>query len=112
MSNEVMNAKELAAYLGIADSTVYKKVEYREIPFTKVGNLLRFPKWIIDRWLAERAVRPEQSLFEEFERLHQRYHLKQFLRAKGLDPERMTDDQLVVELRQAIEELKATDDEA
>jgi excisionase family DNA binding protein len=109
MSNEVMNAKELAAYLSIAESTVYKKVEYRQIPFTKVGSLLRFPKWIIDRWLAERAVRPEQSLFDEFERLHQRYHLEQFLKSKGLDYKQMTEERLFVELRQAIEELKAQD---
>jgi len=70
MSKDVMNAAELATYLGIAESTVYKKVEYRQIPFTKVGSLLRFPKWIIDRWLSEKAVRPEQSLFDEFERTH------------------------------------------
>ena len=106
MSEQVMNAQELADYLGIAESTVYKHVEYRKIPFTKVGSLLRFPKWIIDRWLADQAVRPDQSLFEEFERLHQRYHLEQFLKAKGLDYERMTDEQLLDELRAAIEELK------
>ena len=47
MSTEIMNAEELANYLGIATSTVYKKVEYRQIPFTKIGTLLRFPKWII-----------------------------------------------------------------
>ena len=109
MPQEVMNTKELAAYLGIAESTVYKKVEYRQIPFTKVGSLLRFPKWIIDRWLAEKAVRPDDSLFEKFERLQQRYHLEQFLKSKGLDPEKMTEEQLVVELRQAIEELMSQD---
>jgi|APSaa5957512576_1039674.scaffolds.fasta_scaffold117374_2 excisionase family DNA binding protein len=111
MSEQVMNAEQLAEYLGIAESTVYKWVEYRKIPFTKIGTLLRFPKWIIDRWLAERAVRPEQSLFEEFERLHQRYHLERFLKAKGLDYERLTDEQLLEELRQAIVELKADEDE-
>ncbi len=109
MSKEIMKAKELADYLGLAESTVYKHVEYRQIPFTKIGSLLRFPKWIIDRWLAERAVRPEQSLFDEFERLHQRYHLQQFLKTKGLDYKQMTEEQLVTELRKAIEEIKAQD---
>jgi len=111
MANEVMNAEQLADYLGIAESTVYKWVEYRKIPFTKIGTLLRFPKWIIDRWLSERTVRPDQSLFEQFERLHQRYHLEQFLKAKGLDPERLTDEQLLAELRQAIAELQAAEED-
>ena len=110
MSKEIMKAEELAEYLGIATSTVYKKVEYRQIPFTKIGSLLRFPKWIIDRWLSEKAVRPERSLFDEFTRLNQRYHLEQFLKSKGLDVDRMTEVQLVAELTKAIEEIKAQDD--
>ena len=109
MAKEIMNAQELADYLGIAASTVYKKVEYRQIPFTKIGSLLRFPKWIIDRWLSEKAVRPVQSLFDEFSQLHQRYHLEQFLKAKGLDVDRLTEVQLVAELTQAIQEVKAQD---
>ena len=98
MSKEIMNAEEVAEYLGIAQSTAYKWVEYRQIPFTKIGTLLRFPKWIIDRWLSEKAVRPEQSLFDEFTKLHQRYHLELFLKAKGLDVDRMTEVQLLAEL--------------
>ena len=107
MTKEVMNAQELAEYLGLAESTVYKKVEYRQIPFTKVGTLLRFPKWIIDRWLTERTVQPDRSLYEEFERLHRRYHLEQLLKARGVDPKSLTEEQLLDELRQAIAELKA-----
>lgn len=108
MSKDVMDAGEVAEYLGVAKSTIYKWVEYRRIPYVKVGTLLRFPKWIIDRWLSEKTVRPEQSLLDEFTRLHQRYHLQQFLAAKGLDYEQMTEEQLTAELAAAIEELKAT----
>src|SRR3989304_1711029 len=66
---EVMDAHQVADYLGLAVSTVYKKVEYREIPFTKVGTLLSFPKWLIDRWLTERAVRPDETLSRKFVRM-------------------------------------------
>ncbi len=106
MPEQVMNAQELADYLGIAKATVYKWVELRQIPYTKIGTLLRFPKWIIDRWLAEKAVRPEPSLVEEFSRLHRRYHLQEFLKSKGLDFDQMTEQQLTDELTAAIEELK------
>ena len=111
MSQEVMDANELAEYLGIAISTVYKKVEYREIPFTKVGTLLRFPKWIIDEWLTKRAVQPKDSLFDQFARLAQRYHLREFLKAKGINVDRMDEEQLIEALRDAIEDLKEQDEE-
>ncbi len=111
VTKEIMKAHEIAEYLGIATSTVYKKVEYREIPYTKVGSLLRFPKWIIDQWMSEKAVKPDQSLFDEFTRLHQRYHLQEFLKSKGLDVDKMTEVQLLAELTKAIHELKAQADQ-
>lgn len=106
MTKEVMNAREVGEYLGIAESTVYKKVEYREIPFVKVGTLLRFPKWIIDQWLTERVTRPKSTLYDEFVRLSQRYHLERFLEARGLDVTGLAEQQLVAELQRAIAELK------
>ena len=109
-TREVMDAHQVADYLGLAVSTVYKKVEYREIPFTKVGTLLRFPKWLIDRWLTERAVRPDETLYRKFVRMQARYHLEQFLLSKGLDPSRMTEDQLFQELKAAIEELQKAEE--
>ena len=111
MSQQVMDANELAEYLGIAISTVYKKVEYREIPFTKVGTLLRFPKWIVDEWLTKRAVKPKDSLFDQFARLAGRYHLREFLKAKGINVDRMDEEQLIEALRDAIEDLREQDEE-
>ena len=49
---DVMTIQELAAYLKLAVETLYKKVQAHEIPFTKVGSLLRFTKSSIDQWLA------------------------------------------------------------
>ena len=107
MSKEVMDANEVAEYLGISPSTVYKKVEYREIPFAKVGSLLRFPKWLIDEWLTRRAVQPDDTLFEQFARLAQRYHLQEFLKTRGLSLEHTEQEQIVEELRAAVEDLKS-----
>ena len=106
MSKDVMDANEVAEYLGISPSTVYKKVEYREIPFTKVGSLLRFPKWLIDEWLTRTAVQPDQTLFEQFTRLAQRYHLREFLKVRGLSVEHTEPDQLVQQFQAAVEDLK------
>ena len=48
---EVMTVDELAAYLKIPKSTLYKLVREGEIPSQKVGRHLRFRKETIDRWL-------------------------------------------------------------
>ncbi len=109
MSEQVMDSNELAEYLSISPATVYKKVEHREIPFTKVGSLLRFPKWLIDEWLTKRAVQPDETLFEQFARLAQRYHLREFLKAKGLNVKRMDEEQLIDALRDAIADLREQD---
>lgn len=51
---EVMTVDELAAYLKIPKSTLYKLVREGQIPSQKVGRHLRFRKETIDRWLDQR----------------------------------------------------------
>ena len=52
--SEVMTVDELAAYLKIPKSTLYKLVREGQIPSQKVGRHLRFRKETIDRWLDQR----------------------------------------------------------
>ena len=106
MSEEVFTAEQVADYLQMSRSMVYKMVQTKEIPYAKLRTSLRFPKAMIDRWLRQRTVWPHQSLLEEFELLYERFHLKKFLRAKGIDYEGLSEDELVEQLRQAVEELK------
>jgi len=49
--SEVMTVDELAAYLKIPKSTLYKLVREGQIPSQKVGRHWRFRKETIDRWL-------------------------------------------------------------
>ena len=46
-----MDLKETAAYLRTKESHVRDLVFRKEIPFSKLGRLLRFHKPTIDRWL-------------------------------------------------------------
>ncbi len=50
---EVLTIGELAAYLKIPKSTLYKLVREGKIPAQKIGRHWRFPKWAIDHWLEE-----------------------------------------------------------
>ncbi len=101
-----MTIEELAAYLDIAESTLYKKVSTREIPFAKFGNTLRFTKTSIDTWLARNTTQPDDSLFVQFARLQNRYHFKLWLEGRGVDWRTLSDEQLSELARKAIADLR------
>ena len=51
---DVLTIEELAAYLRIPKSTLYKLVREGKDPCQKVGRHWRFHKESIDRWLNEK----------------------------------------------------------
>ena len=56
---DVLTIDELAVYLKISKSTLYKVVREGKIPSQKIGRHWRFRKGAIDRWLEEtRANEP------------------------------------------------------
>ena len=50
---KIMTAKEVARYLKVHELTIYKYAAQGKIPATRVGNVWRFNKEAIDRWLAQ-----------------------------------------------------------
>ena len=58
-TSDVLTIEELAAYLKIPKSTLYKLVRKGRIPSQKIGQHWRFRKGAIDHWLEEtRANEP------------------------------------------------------
>lgn len=53
MSDRWLSVEEIAEHLGIKKDTVYKWVKYRDMPFHKVGKLLKFQAKEIDQWVKE-----------------------------------------------------------
>ena len=51
----VMNIKEVADYLGVHTSTIYKYAQKGKIPAFKIGSDWRFTKKHIDKWIEERT---------------------------------------------------------
>jgi len=51
--NEVMNYKELSAYLKLSQGNLRQKVMNGKIPFFKIDGAVRFSKKKIDAWLEE-----------------------------------------------------------
>lgn len=50
---EILNVEEAADFLGIAKSSVYRKVSNREVPHFKKGSKLYFSKPDLIEWIGE-----------------------------------------------------------
>jgi putative molybdopterin biosynthesis protein len=55
MSDEMMNTKEVARYLGIHEKQVYALIKAKRIPSTRVTGKWIFPKPLIDEWIDQNA---------------------------------------------------------
>ena len=53
-SEKLLNAQEVAEYLGLGVSTIYEWASNNRIPCLHVGNRLRFDRSDILRWLEAR----------------------------------------------------------
>lgn len=60
-TDDVLTIDELAAYLKIPTSTIYKLVREGKIPSQKVGRHWRFRKASINRWLDETEANHPKS---------------------------------------------------
>lgn len=50
VEDEIMDVVGVSDYLKVKTSWVYKKVQYKEIPFTHMGKYPRFRRSEIDAW--------------------------------------------------------------
>jgi excisionase family DNA binding protein len=57
----VMTLKEVAEYLHIHQSTLYKLIRLSEIPSFKIGSEHRFRRNEIEEWIAEKQLPQERS---------------------------------------------------
>src|SRR4030043_694635 len=55
MSEEMMNTKEVAGYLGIHEKQVYALIKAGRIPSTRITGKWIFPKRLIDEWIESNA---------------------------------------------------------
>ncbi|MEW5748979.1 MAG: helix-turn-helix domain-containing protein [Candidatus Thermoplasmatota archaeon] len=101
-----MTIDQVATYLSLAVHTLYKKVQSHEIPFTKVGNLLRFTKTSIDEWLARNTRAPDEEIYDRFARMQNRYHFQKWLEGRGVNWRDLTDKQLADVAAKALADLR------
>ena len=55
-TQRLLAAPEIAEYLGVPVSTIYKWTHEGFIPHVKIGRLVRFRNADVERWVEKRAV--------------------------------------------------------
>jgi excisionase family DNA binding protein len=59
--NTVMTLEEVALYLQVHPSTIYRLLRRHELPAFKLGSDWRFKQDSIDRWISEREDAIERA---------------------------------------------------
>ena len=57
----IMTTGEVAKYLRVSRSTIYRLVKQGKIPVSRISKHLRFRKDVIDRWLSEKEANSHAS---------------------------------------------------
>lgn len=60
-THKVMNIKEVADYLGVHTSTIYKHAQRGTIPAFKIGSDWRFSQKHINQWIDEKMSNGKKS---------------------------------------------------
>ena len=55
MSERILTVREVAVYLRVHQSTIYRLLKKRELPAFKIGSDWRFDREVIDKWIVERG---------------------------------------------------------
>jgi len=58
---DVMDIKTLAHYLGLGRSKIYGLIRQKKIPASRIGRQYRFSKELVDAWLKERLIIPQET---------------------------------------------------
>jgi len=57
MEKRFVGIEEMAEYLGLKKGTLYAWIFRREIPYLKIGRLVKFDIMEIEKWLKEKRVK-------------------------------------------------------
>ncbi len=52
----LLNSRDTGAYLGVSKRTVRRLIDQRDLPFFKVGRLVKFSQKDLDNYLNEHRV--------------------------------------------------------
>jgi len=57
-NNSLMNVEQTAKYLSVSAKTVYGWISLKQIPYIKLGRLIRFKSELLEKWLLGQTINP------------------------------------------------------
>jgi excisionase family DNA binding protein len=66
---DVMDIKTLALYLSMGRSKIYGLIRQKRIPASRIGRQYRFSKALVDAWLKERLIVPQETQIALFDKI-------------------------------------------
>jgi len=74
---DFMTVDEIAEYLGLSKSTVYKITSKREIPFYNPGGKkIYFKRSEVDTWIETSRIAPDSEIMEQYDQPTNNSNLK------------------------------------
>jgi excisionase family DNA binding protein len=64
IKEKLFKVQQIAEYLQVKPSTIYRWTHQEMIPHLKLGNLVRFRMSQLDRWLEKKAVKRSRQLWD------------------------------------------------
>lgn len=65
MDASAMTVRQVAAYLNVAEKTIYRLAQKGELPGFKVAGALRFQRSDLDRWIEDQKKASANSIEDE-----------------------------------------------
>ena len=62
MKDSFKNINDIAALLGVKVATIYAWVHTKQIPYYKIGRLVKFDLEQIEKWVQEKRVDPREFI--------------------------------------------------
>jgi excisionase family DNA binding protein len=53
----LMSIEQVSQYVDLSVHTVYRMVSQRRIPFVKLGRLVKFDHYEIDKWITSKSIK-------------------------------------------------------
>jgi excisionase family DNA binding protein len=60
-----MNVKEIAEYLNISITSIYRYTKMGKIPAFRIGKMWRFKKEKIDQWTERHEIKDQNKVYTE-----------------------------------------------
>ena len=58
VTRRLLSIGEASEYMGVSKRTLYRMIRGHQIPFLRIGRLVKFDLEQIEKWIAKQSTRP------------------------------------------------------